>query len=948
MNDNGSFERLMQFAKNHRPHDGLSNLYLFTLRDEDGNPIQEAYGMNQLTNYGFERFFDDRYSFQTNFYVSADNDETVNFQTDSAFELYEITNPATIIATCIQNDSFFNYPMWYDNDSGLISLMCKFMTCYYPTQVDGGTSRELTIYQHGIGNSVTQLWTRSWLYNLQGEKAMIKKFPNQRLDIEVYFVLTYNKTLITDGWNVGRYVAMTTMYRFLRQHMGYDDEYAYTYRRYNSMTNRGLSNRGITAGTNNDRTIYHVMSQFQLNSTNDAINGYIDGFIQRGLGYISFETQTQTNGEPINNLQVKAVWGDSLNKSKAYGNATGGCDIGASSISDMFGHVNYNDKTPFTQFNPTSCKMYSYLTGEYSITTDFRKDPAYQYTETSFHQDNSIDIFYTNSISGTITRCYLFINAHPELEITKFENGNIVIYATDEYWKRASWELIPDPSNVPITLRNKHFYINDIKTTLNPRRASSGFELIPETTERTYWNCGATWRYGQYQYCENSNTGYEYYVKSNRVCFVNTQRNYVISGISADRGKSRHFCYKNSIVSLTNSDNKYYFTNVTDRNAITTTAYSITDANNGYGINDTSMNTNTYASETTSGVLGFQHLNSNDPYFVVTYIEWELDNTAADITGHIARRFHFQSTMGCCIRDDTRNRIAYCYNGIIYIKEYDVATNTWNDVTTYALPSGNANPILMFAHKNHLWVYGESYILYYDLTAASGSTGVAVTGTKHFTTLSQAAYAVCDAIDEAIIVYRYNNPQINDIDLIEISNPTEIHALNYDDNTTDSRESVMYAKLKKLYNESLVLVCGYTVSRSVYWDGTYYGSTRAIIDIGKLLKPPIDGSSGVDISYNSDYRCADGGVKGRDGIYCYGDHYIIDEAGGVYTGDPNTVVTHSIPIEFAMTHELNGTTNTISAINSIRNVSGKQWSITVTNVKNRYYGDSGKPPGAQN
>jgi hypothetical protein len=111
------------------------------------------------------------------------------------------------------------------------------------------------------------------------------------------------------------------------------------------------------------------------------------------------------------------------------------------------------------------------------------------------------------------------------------------------------------------------------------------------------------------------------------------------------------------------------------------------------------------------------------------------------------------------------------------------------------------------------------------------------------------------------------------------------------------------------------------------------------------LNKPVDAATGIDWDAAAGTSDSHNNAN-RSGIYCYGPYYVIYEYGVDINSE--TKGFNFIPIEFALTHRIQGTTSTISAINSVRHVSGKQWMTEVSNIKNTKYGDSGKPPGRSN
>ena len=59
------FMRAMKFVKNSQKiHPGVSNIYVFTSVDKDGNITDEKYGMNVMTNTGFSAVYQSGNAFE--------------------------------------------------------------------------------------------------------------------------------------------------------------------------------------------------------------------------------------------------------------------------------------------------------------------------------------------------------------------------------------------------------------------------------------------------------------------------------------------------------------------------------------------------------------------------------------------------------------------------------------------------------------------------------------------------------------------------------------------------------------------------------------------------------------------------------------------------------------------------------------------------------------------
>ena len=72
------YERVMSFVKNHNDlmnKSGISNLYVFTSVDSGGNIIEEKYGCNLLTDYGFTRWMTTTDAFPNTIYNGNGTEE---------------------------------------------------------------------------------------------------------------------------------------------------------------------------------------------------------------------------------------------------------------------------------------------------------------------------------------------------------------------------------------------------------------------------------------------------------------------------------------------------------------------------------------------------------------------------------------------------------------------------------------------------------------------------------------------------------------------------------------------------------------------------------------------------------------------------------------------------------------------------------------------------------
>ena len=134
MIDKQSYDRLMEFAKNHRPNSGFSNMYLFQTKTADGKVTGEYYGMNIFTDVGMNRYFIDKADFPTNLYIGQG---TASFDKTTGNVMSEKIPGVTMAATSVSTTKDYKYPLYYydptlDGDfdnPGIITSIMKFIEC---------------------------------------------------------------------------------------------------------------------------------------------------------------------------------------------------------------------------------------------------------------------------------------------------------------------------------------------------------------------------------------------------------------------------------------------------------------------------------------------------------------------------------------------------------------------------------------------------------------------------------------------------------------------------------------------------------------------------------------------------------------------------------------------------------------------------------------------------
>ena len=112
-----ALERALEFAKNHRPRGGFSNLYVIRLTNNDGTVVDEKYGMNLMTDYGASTLLaypseSSAPRFPTNLYVGQGNPAS-NPLTTSSSTLIEQIPDFTMSADILDNTAVYSYPLYF-------------------------------------------------------------------------------------------------------------------------------------------------------------------------------------------------------------------------------------------------------------------------------------------------------------------------------------------------------------------------------------------------------------------------------------------------------------------------------------------------------------------------------------------------------------------------------------------------------------------------------------------------------------------------------------------------------------------------------------------------------------------------------------------------------------------------------------------------------------------
>lgn len=905
--------RALKFAQHHRPRGGTSNLYVVQSIDRDGNIIDESYGMNYLTDYGMSKFIKDGANFPTKLYVGTSPDLTENM-----LEINSLSNvpagfesPATV--TNASANPNYNFPMYYyPNDIGgthneLISVICRFLECYYDYNVN---DVDVNIEEYGIGDSDTQLWTRSRCYDINGSPISITKRVNTRMIFTVFLCMTYNASVIQEGWSHGRYALITTMNKFLKYHM---KQYtAGTFKR-DSFVARS-TNETASAILNRTCDCVTNLQQFTMYRQTGDDQGYIDGFYNAAKGFLIMEPQTMTTPDELSIL---------LRVTNNNWTSTG--------LSKRFGED--GEAAPFTQIDVTSKSnygafLYDRVSGAYTNRVALANDSTKNYCEESFNSLFANHIYYTNH--ETITEMRIRLNLKTDDPILKFDNPSLTtLYATDSYWNLGSWKFISNPLSIPDDIdgfnpRTAKYYITNTDETLKPIRAKQSLTLLPlidgEEVQDSDFNIGNYPVNGTGDCCDNYDNGY--FVYRNYIYFPKLNMKKAIDGIN-DSWDTYCCCYGDNIFVANRSNINYTVTNVSNKEEIVTLTRSSTTSS---GMEGFSANTNIveqYVTNTNQGFVFVQHVSKNEGLLIDFHIG-----------GQVKHKL-FNSKMGCAIHSTTSgvSRIAYVSADDNKIHIWNCLTESEDTLNVFDVPTnestGNVhNVYFMFGLNQYLWFTdGANYFACCNLdqhTITLGTNAMTLINAK-----SNLQYVRMRAVDDVIVLWRYNDNTVADIQYICVDNPNEPliprNLLDFNTTTFTSSQAtnngirchLKYIQHNNSQKTLALILYGY------YTSGSTHICKKLIIDLGKYLNP---GADDIKVDYQ----------------------YFYEQDGGVWTpyGEYMTDGKTLFPIAYLMNYRLIGSTKTISTVSHIRSIKDKSWSTTISNVPDPAY-TIGIPPGSQ-
>lgn len=887
--------------KNKRP--GISNIYIFESVDRDGNVDDIKFGMNLMTNTGFNAIYKTGSAFalsdSVKLYVGAGHsnfDKTIAYIETPLFGGLAATNKTTA--------KDYAYPIMFSrgtaDDTGIVTLISRFGIVEYDFNITN-YDFDQPISEYGIGTSNNALWTHSHIYDNEGNATQITKKKNHKLIIYCYMCMSFYEHVIMDNWANGIYLAITTnaiMYQKMFE------SNIYTYKRGNVVVDRTsgrqqsyndvLTPQDIQDGIDSIIRNTTVAPPFTIWSQKGHDSGYFDGFIYKAPGFIAIDPEFLPTPETFS---IPTYTSENMLKSTGFSDK-----FGRSITDDSYNKTVY---PTFTTMFDVSVNTYNYNTSAWDNSCPFVNDNDTHYTNAGLETNYCLPLYYW--ANGAIQTAYLYQNIDTTNDILKIGQGHSFLMACDKYWDQSTWINITDFENIPAGAKRCRYWIagsNSIN--IVPTRATAAFELLdaPGGTNgyRTFQQSAFNLDHiGAWPSAESTDTNC--IVIGGKICALNRLYGFSFASNSLDMA---NFTYGKWLISFRSVNNSINTVDMSGLNAAEpdTSVLSVTRAL------EFSTNVNafsqTYRTENGNGLICIQSLTSTQEAIIL------------DISGNTITSSLHQWMRSCCIYGT--DYIAYEPNtadGYIHIYKMSTGADVGSNIE---LPSGFTISA-MFGNGNDLWFYNGTNTYHVDITSATRTLEACnninpVTFANSYRLQLSHVTGVTMLLDQ-----RINSSTLADVYYATAESPTNFGNFSafYVRNIGENR--FRYCKLKFINNNTLVALI--VLSETGRWNpSTANDSIWYIADLGQYIR------TGKAYSNN--------GIVSDDfnGIYFYGESLFYN---GYYL----------YPAVNALQIKLDGKTRTITTFNHTKRISGKEYEIGFTNMPlwGLEVNGSGKPLG---
>ena len=453
------------YLKNHPGETEIShNIYHIVSEDREGNITGESFGINVLTDRGFNDMYKSyQGGEQYNSYLYLGDGEFDTIDPSSSTMVHAISTTSATMSS----KSFSHWYTQYIPEMQANKVLWRLCVGSYDYTV---WSEDKTVTEIGISSgyygSINALKYHAAIYDSEGNKSSFVKKVNEKLTITVYgrnyFPIV---KIVNESWDKGIPCAIRSNALFQSFYNDYWTKVYITYHPYD--WNMGtqwkyveLSILDYDSGTITD----HVFTSNKTGSMNVLLDGrhhYMsDVFVGTYAGEYGSDTQPgQYNSYFLFTWRMKspeqipfrleffeAIGYMSLSLYHTYGSKC------RDDNQDPYGQL------PMTDIHISSLRMYNGQTDEWDIDVPYTEpapylDACYWHLRYSIREHNWI------SFQNKYAWYTVFINEAPQYPIKQIMYCGKTMYATDEYWDSTTWEIIPNTDNISRELGGKRYFI---------------------------------------------------------------------------------------------------------------------------------------------------------------------------------------------------------------------------------------------------------------------------------------------------------------------------------------------------------------------------------------------------------------------------------------------------------------------------------------------------------
>ena len=504
MNDN----KILSFYHNNPEmfKDGMHNLYLLQSVDKDGNVTEEKYGINVMTDLGFQAYYSiyDRNIYEAPVYCFIGDGVGEPSTSDTTLFHQTITTVGTW-----NNDARYECPMLYNKDTGIISGMLfygRFWWAYNLTGIETDVPVTEIILTTQNKTPVVDALVHTKIFDIDGNPSTITKKPNQKLYISIFWVANVHEDIINKKYSEQQFLMLDPRcfiaYKCNRHDTNNTFLNYYQSRKeaYNLMHFR---NKGSVASVymTTDEPDVRKMS---FTADSEIVTGkrdFIDMTIatmRRNAGHSGVNWHWACDNIPFIMFKMdKMKTSETLESDCVYTNS-----FTSTYLTNTFG-LNFDTNSrqgelPVTDFKITDIKMYNRITHDWDVEVPYVDGEGVDF-------GNSFIVYMTfnMNLEGVDRELRVWTNSDTSIDILSFNDPGMVMYATDKYWDADTYVKISDISDIEPELRNKRYYVttkntvsirghadNDKWRHLHPKRNYSNEHriIVPETimTDKIY------------------------------------------------------------------------------------------------------------------------------------------------------------------------------------------------------------------------------------------------------------------------------------------------------------------------------------------------------------------------------------------------------------------------------------------------------------------------------